>query len=196
MGATTPGQPGAARGRTDEHTGKPKRRRVAAPFVELGRTAAPFLLHANAVLLEEFVDTAAAVHDLLLAGKERVAQRAHFDAQIFAQGGAGDEAVATGAGHFDFFILGMDAVFHVYNLKSCPDCRPGAERPGMLRKSIPGRKFWPDNREFRSNPAHVLFVGKPCRAAACPFQRFIESKNSALLLVARILSSRNSEGSI
>src|SRR4030065_889628 len=145
MRTITPGQPGTARGRTDEHTGKPKRRRVAAPFAELGRTAAPFLFHAHAVLLAEFVDTAAAVHDLLLAGKERVAQRAHFDAQIFAQGGAGDEAVAAGAGHFDFFILGMDAVFHVYNLKSCPDCRPGAERPGMLRKSIAGRKFWPEN---------------------------------------------------
>src|SRR4030066_2156238 len=138
MGAITPGQPGTARGRTDEHTGKPKRWRVAAPFGELGRTAAPLLFPAHAVLLAEFVDTAAAVHDLLFAGKERVAQRAHFDAQIFAQGGAGDETVATGAGHFDFFILGMDAVFHVYNLKSCPDCRPGAERPGMLRKTGSG----------------------------------------------------------
>src|SRR4030066_2143025 len=135
MGAITPGQPGTARGRTDEHTGKPKRRRVAAPFVELGRTAAPLLFHAHAVLLAEFVDTAAAVHDLLLAGEKRVAKRADFDAQILAEGGAGDKAVATGAGHFDFFVLGMNAFFHVYNLKSCPDCRPGAERPGMLRKT-------------------------------------------------------------
>src|SRR4030066_1540642 len=113
MGAITPGQPGTARGRTDEHTGKPKRRRVAAPFVELGRTAAPLLFHAHAVLLAEFVDTAAAVHDLLLAGEERVAVRADFHAQVGAQGGAGDEAVAAGAGSLDFFILGMDAVFHV-----------------------------------------------------------------------------------
>src|SRR3970040_789691 len=111
MRAITPGQPGTARGRTDEHTGKPKRRRVAAPFVELGQTAAPLLFHAHAVFLAELVPAPAAVHDLLLAGEERVAERAHFDAQIFAQGGAGDETVATGAGHFGFFILGIDAVF-------------------------------------------------------------------------------------
>ena len=89
-----------------------KRRRVAAPFAGSGRTAAPLFFHAHAVLLAEFVDPAAAVHDLLLAGEERVAERADFDAKVLAQGGAGDKTIATGAGDLDFFVIGMDAVFH------------------------------------------------------------------------------------
>ena len=54
----------------------------------------------------------ARVHDALFTRIEGVAVRAHFDGQVRAQRGAGDEGIAAGAADGDFFVLGMDGGFH------------------------------------------------------------------------------------
>ena len=69
----------------------------------------------HAVALLEAVDTAAGVNQLLLAGKERVALGADFNAQLLL-GGTGDEGVAADAGHGNLLILRMDAFLHVFHL--------------------------------------------------------------------------------
>src|SRR5579859_278253 len=79
-------------------------------------------LAAARVLLAELVHATRGVHDLLLAGEERVAAGAHFHVQVMAQGRAGLEGVAAAAGHGDGFVVRMDAGFHG-NL--CRDCDSG-----------------------------------------------------------------------
>ena len=69
----------------------------------------------DAVALLEAIDTAAGVNQLLLAGVERVALGADFNAQLLL-GGTGDESVAADAGHGNLLILRMDAFLHVFHL--------------------------------------------------------------------------------
>jgi hypothetical protein len=64
------------------------------------------------VLLAEFVDAAARVDDLLLAGIERMAVRADFDLQIMTERGTRNERVPAAAGHSRLFVLRVDAGFH------------------------------------------------------------------------------------
>src|SRR5271154_6239943 len=75
------------------------------------------------VLLAEFVDAAAGIHDFLLARVEGMAAGAHFDLQIMADGRAGLELVAAGAGDHDLFVIWVNAGFHwnlLYRLRQNP----------------------------------------------------------------------------
>src|SRR5579859_7955477 len=64
------------------------------------------------VLLAEFLDPPGGVDDLLLAGVERVARRAHLDVERLAQRRARHERVAAAARDLDFLVLGVDLRFH------------------------------------------------------------------------------------
>ena len=67
------------------------------------------------VTLLETIDTAAGVNQLLLAGVERVALGADFNAQLLL-GGTGDESVTADAGDGNLLILRMDAFLHDFHL--------------------------------------------------------------------------------
>ena len=79
----------------------------------------PLRSAAGSVLLAEFVDTTAGIHNLLLAGVERMAVRAHFDLQVMAQGRTRDEDIAAAASHVHVFVVRMNAGFHDGN-GQCP----------------------------------------------------------------------------
>ena len=65
------------------------------------------------VLLLEALDAARGIDQLLLAGKERVAIGADFDADHFAfERGAGLKRIAAGAMHLHGMVIGMDSFFH------------------------------------------------------------------------------------
>ena len=69
----------------------------------------------HAVALLEAIDTAAGVNQLLLAGEERVALGADFNAQLLL-GRARLEGIAADAGHGRLLILRMDAFLHDFHL--------------------------------------------------------------------------------
>src|SRR5271154_65845 len=79
------------------------------------------------ILLREALDAASRIDQLLLAGEERVAVRADFDAQHVAfDGRARGKSVAAGAVHGYFVIVGMNTGFH-----GAPVCRVRSARlPG------------------------------------------------------------------
>src|SRR5271170_6056399 len=79
------------------------------------------------ILLREALDAACRIDQLLLAGEERVAVRADFDAQHVAfDGRARRKSVAAGAVHGYFVIVGMNTGFH-----GAPVCRVRSARlPG------------------------------------------------------------------
>ena len=77
------------------------------------RSAEFVLLQAKSLV--ETVNTSTGVNQLLLAGIERVALRADFNADLLL-GGAGREDVATGAANRSLFVLGMDTFSHVVHL--------------------------------------------------------------------------------
>src|SRR5438067_5209112 len=64
------------------------------------------------VTLAEFFDAPGGVDDLLLAGVERVAGRAHFDVQRLVDRRTRLERDAAAARHIDFAVLRMDVGFH------------------------------------------------------------------------------------
>ncbi len=65
------------------------------------------------VLLGEALDAAGGVNEFLLAGEERVAIRADFNAQHVAfDGRARLERMAAGAVHRDRVIIGVNTGFH------------------------------------------------------------------------------------
>src|ERR1700751_1634460 len=65
------------------------------------------------VLLLEAFDAAGRVNQLLLAGKERVALRADFDAdQLAFAGRAGLKSASAGAVDRDGMIIGVNSFFH------------------------------------------------------------------------------------
>ena len=66
----------------------------------------------------ELIDAAGRVYQVGFTSVERVALGADFDAQVFAQGGTGGKAVATGAGHRDLLELRVNAIFHGGNVVS------------------------------------------------------------------------------
>src|ERR1700732_527946 len=64
------------------------------------------------VLAAELVDPPGGIADLLLAGIERMAVRAHLDLQIMTERRARLERVAARAGDGDLFVPGVDFRFH------------------------------------------------------------------------------------
>src|SRR5205814_4983816 len=68
----------------------------------------PYLL----ILLLEAVHAAFRVDQLLASGKERMAVRADFNADIALMRRARPELVPAGADDVNFFVSGMDAGFH------------------------------------------------------------------------------------
>lgn len=76
--------------------------------------ATPKLLHA--VLLAEFFHATSGVQNFLLAGVERMAQRADFNIHVLANGGAGLELVSTAASNTDFFVIWVGFEFHALNV--------------------------------------------------------------------------------
>src|SRR5262249_48181632 len=70
-----------------------------------------FLALVPVVLLLELLDAAGGVHELPLAGEERVARRADFDVDDLARA-ARRELVAAAAGDGRFLVLGVDVGFH------------------------------------------------------------------------------------
>ena len=77
------------------------------------------------VLLGEALDAAGGVHELLFAGKERVAVGADFDAKHFAlYGGASLKRMTAGAVHRNGVIVGVDSRLH-----GTPICRVRSARP-------------------------------------------------------------------
>src|SRR5579883_204964 len=64
------------------------------------------------IFLLETVHTALGIHQLLPAGKERMAVRADLHADVAFVRRARAERVAAGANHVHFFIGGMNSGFH------------------------------------------------------------------------------------
>jgi hypothetical protein len=77
------------------------------PFLRTSKSVA--LLHAVS-FLESFY-TASGIHNLLFAGKERVAGRANLR-RYLGFGGTSQEGVAAQTLDRNFIILGMDSLFH------------------------------------------------------------------------------------
>src|SRR5579864_666403 len=65
------------------------------------------------ILAAEALHAAGGVHQLLLAGEERMAVRADFYADIALMGRPGHEGIPAGAMHTDFVIRRVDSCFHV-----------------------------------------------------------------------------------
>lgn len=64
------------------------------------------------VLAAEALDASGGVHELLLAGEERVAIGADFDVYVALVGGPGHELVAAGAVHADLLVMRVDCCLH------------------------------------------------------------------------------------
>jgi len=94
------------------------------------------------VLLGEAFDASSGIHELLLAGEERVAIGANFDAQHVAlDGGASGESVPTGTVDGNGVIVGVNTGFH-----ESPFCRGrSAPHPGLAGATAAslGRKQLP-----------------------------------------------------
>src|SRR6267378_1846928 len=92
--------------------GRLSRSRVSAGNLLLGGCFG-FSRVALSVLAPETLDAAGGIHELLLAGKERMASGADFHTDVALMGGAGDKRVTTGAMNSDLVVAGMDGCFHV-----------------------------------------------------------------------------------
>jgi hypothetical protein len=64
------------------------------------------------ILPAEALHASGGIHQLLLAGKERVAVRADFQVDGALVGGPGGKCVSACAVHAHFFIFGMDRCLH------------------------------------------------------------------------------------
>ena len=69
----------------------------------------------QAKTLVETINTSTGVNQLLLAGIERVALGADFNADVLL-GGASRKDVATGTANRSLFVLGVDTFSHVVHL--------------------------------------------------------------------------------
>ena len=68
------------------------------------------------VFAAEALDAAGGIHELLLAGKERMAGGANFYADVALMGGTGYKGIAASAMHADFTIVRMSRCFHIRSL--------------------------------------------------------------------------------
>ena len=98
----------------------------------------------GSVLLAELVHAASRIDNLLLAGIEGVAVRAHFDLQIVSEGRAGLERVAARAADRNLFVFGMACGFHCLHRGSGMDAdrvnggdRFGIKGRGSLAACLP-----------------------------------------------------------
>lgn len=80
----------------------------------------------NAVFLLELINSAAGIQELLLAGEERMAAGANFDAQLFL-GRSSFKGVAAGAGHLSYIVLGLNCCLHLNIHLSRPKPHAGLE---------------------------------------------------------------------
>jgi hypothetical protein len=71
-----------------------------------------FVLLQVSVFLVEALNPASSVHQFLLTGEERMALGADFHPD-FLFGGTGLELIATRATRDNFFVFGMDTLFHL-----------------------------------------------------------------------------------
>src|SRR6202050_252931 len=92
----------ARRGRSQAANPNPKRKVEDLRFRRRGR-----------VPLAEFIDTAAGIHDFLLAGIERMAVRADLDLKIMPDGRARLKRIAARTGDGNGFVFGVDGGLHV-----------------------------------------------------------------------------------
>ncbi len=98
-----------------------------------------------AVFAVELVDATGRIHDLLLAGIERMTGRAHFDVQLGRLDSRScRERVAAAAGHVYFRVFGMDIRFHFGRSDAAISrvrdlSRTGARRQGASRDRAPRR---------------------------------------------------------
>lgn len=81
--------------------------------------------------LLELIDSSAGINELLLTGEERMALGANFDSDLFSAlgvGRTGGHGLTASAPDDDFFIVGMDSLFHCLHLSftafSDGFCRP------------------------------------------------------------------------
>src|SRR5262245_12480143 len=109
----------------DPVEGEARAQRRAAEARLLRRSAG------RGVLLAELVDAPRGIDDLLLAGIERMAVRAHLDLQIVPERRARLERVATRAGDGDLFVLGMNGGFHGGSRDEGAAALNGAEALGL-----------------------------------------------------------------
>src|ERR1039458_4762959 len=65
------------------------------------------------VLAAEALHAAGGIHELLLAGKEGMAGRADFNADVALMGGPGNKRIAARAMHAHFVISGMNGRLHI-----------------------------------------------------------------------------------
>src|ERR1700676_4353890 len=91
---------------------EPLARMNSAPFRRKRSSQSSLGFCSRRILLAEFIDAPAGIHNFLLAGIERMAVGANFNLQILANGRASLELVAAGAGDRDDFVIRMNAGFH------------------------------------------------------------------------------------
>jgi hypothetical protein len=75
------------------------------------------------VFAPETLNTASCIHQLLLAGEERMAAGANFNMNIALVRGARSKAVSASAHYAHFVISGMDSCFHFYDDLDSEDIR-------------------------------------------------------------------------
>ena len=100
------------------------------------------LLALLAVALLEASNAATGVKNLLLAGVERVALRAHVNEHvIFLASGAGHEGVAARARHLNGVVIRMDTLLHFTSPMDSGD--PGRHAPMARREPEPKGLYAP-----------------------------------------------------
>ena len=100
------------------------------------------LLALLAVALLEASNAATGIKNLLLAGVERVALRAHVNEHvIFLASGAGHEGVAARARHLNGVVIRMDTLLHFTSPMDSGD--PGRHAPMAGREPEPKGLYAP-----------------------------------------------------
>src|SRR5690606_4873841 len=128
---------------------------VMAPVLLLGADGTETLVEA--------LDTTAGVHNLLLAGIERMAGGADVQIDVLAQSGAGLDHIAATTGGFDFFVCRMQISFHGHSSVLC--AATGPTWSGTALCNLPGTETdtnGPENRpaiitEFRWHASTAVY---------------------------------------
>ena len=68
----------------------------------------------SAITLVEAVDASGRVNEFLLAGEERMASRTDFDLKVFLAGRARLKRLAASTVYRNFFVFGMNSLFHFW----------------------------------------------------------------------------------
>src|SRR4051812_37893364 len=122
------------------------------------------------VLAAEALDAARGIHQLLLAGEERVAIRADFHVDVLPVRRPGHKTVAARAVHFDFVVVGMDSCLHgTYDSLSgkvyfTGESRISANHRGrgaVIRGAARSRRSSPSGRSFSRKPRRPRPLAPP-----------------------------------